>query len=160
MKAFAHEIADHTCRVRAFDVHPDLLMEPDSLAHRLWEDVTHLSGEVEVGLDRDGRRWALVAFAEDLEAESEDPNVHHWLVSGGGSGVTAASIIALAKAVPDAGHTFTLLGRSKLIPLTATWITWSDAELEEERLALRARLVEASKDGKVTMVQWNAPGSA
>ena len=156
MKAFAHEIADHTCRVRAFDVHPDLLMEPESLAHRLWEDVTHLSGEVEVGLDRDGRRWALVAFAEDLEAESEDPNVHHWLVSGGGSGVTAASIIALAKAVPDAGHTFTLLGRSKLIPLTATWITWSDAELEEERLALRARLVEASKDGKVTMVQWNA----
>ena len=54
---------------------------------RIEADIFELEGEVEVGLDRDGRRWALVAFAEDVVEEvkpltSDDT----WLVSGGGSG--------------------------------------------------------------------------
>ena len=64
-------------------------------------DLFGLDGEVEIGLDRDGRRWALVAFAEnvvdDVRPLTGDDT---WLVSGGGSGVTAASVIGVARASP------------------------------------------------------------
>ncbi|DAC59629.1 MAG TPA: KR domain-containing protein, partial [Candidatus Poseidoniales archaeon] len=78
-----------------------------------------------------------------------------WLVSGGGSGVTAASIIGVAQASPNAGAHFELLGRSTLIEATSAWVEWSDEQLAEEKNALRQRLVEASETGKVTMVEWN-----
>ena len=81
-------------RMRALDLHPELILDAQEAAERIDLDLFELGGEVEIGLDRDGRRWALVAFAEDLEEEqtplkSDDT----WIVSGGGSGVTAASII-------------------------------------------------------------------
>ena len=97
-----------------------------------------------------------MAFAEDVVEEvkpltSDDT----WLVSGGGSGVTAASIIGVAQASPNAGAHFELLGRSTLIEATSAWVEWSDEQLAEEKNALRQRLVEASETGKVTMVEWN-----
>ena len=153
-KSYAFERPDLRCR--AIDLHPELLFEEVAAAKQIEHDLFELSGEVEVGLDRDGRRWALVAFAEDLVDEIQPLTKDDtWLVSGGGSGVTAASVIGVAQASPTSGAHFVLLGRSSLIESTQAWIGWDDAQLAEEKNALRERLVEASENGKVTMVEWN-----
>ena len=69
---------------------------------------------MEIGLDRDGRRWALVAFAENVDDECPLTGDDTWLVSEW-LVVTAASIIGVARASPKAGAHFELLGRSVLI---------------------------------------------
>ena len=153
-KSYAFERPDLRCR--ALDLHPDFVLEADDAAQRIEKDLLGLAGEVEIGLDRDGRRWALVAFAEDVVEDVQPLTAEDtWLVSGGGSGVTAASIIGVAQASPKAGAHFELLGRSTLIESTADWIGWTEDQLAEEKNALRERLIEASETGKVTMVEWN-----
>ena len=153
-KSYAFERPDLRCR--ALDLHPEFVLDEVEAAKRIEDDVFGLAGEVEIALDRDGRRWALVAFAEDVVDEVKPlTGKDTWLVSGGGSGVTAASIIGVAGASLNAGAHFELLGRSKLIEATSSWIDWSEDQLEEEKNALRERLIEASESGKVTMVEWN-----
>ena len=153
-KSYAFERPDLRCR--ALDLHPDVVLDETAAAEAIEHDLFGLDGEVEVGLDRDGRRWALVAFAEDVVDEVKPLTAADtWLVSGGGSGVTAASIIGVAKASPKAGAHFVLLGRSVLIESTESWIDWTEVQLTEEKNALRQRLVDASDSGKVTMVEWN-----
>ena len=153
-KSYAFEQPHIRCR--ALDLHPELILDPKAAADMIHEDLFTLEGEVEVGLDRDGRRWGLVAFAEDL-VEDHKPLASDdtWLVSGGGSGVTAASIIGVATASKNANAHFALLGRSRLIEQTESWVTWSEEALEAERMALRERLASASDSGKVTIVEWN-----
>ncbi|MGB1420884.1 MAG: beta-ketoacyl synthase N-terminal-like domain-containing protein [Poseidonia sp.] len=154
-KSYAFERPDVRCR--ALDLHPDLVFNEDLAAARIESDLFELDGEVEIGLDRDGRRWTLVAFAEDVVDELTPlTSADTWLVSGGGSGVTAASIIGVATASRNAGAHFELLGRSRLIESTKDWIEWDAAQLEEEKNALRERMLAASETGKVTMVEWNA----
>ena len=91
-KSFAFERPDLRCR--ALDLHPEFVLEASDAAERIEMDLFGLDGEVEIGLDRDGRRWALVAFAEDVVDDVRPlTGDDTWLVSGGGSGVTAASVI-------------------------------------------------------------------
>ena len=153
-KSYAFEQLQLRCR--ALDVHPELILDPVQAAQLIHHDVFNLAGEVEVGLDRDERRWGLVAFAEDL-VEDRQPLASDdtWLVSGGGSGVTASSLIAVSESSFNSGAHFALLGRSHLIEQTKAWVTWDEDALETERIALRERLVNASKNGKVTIVEWN-----
>ena len=154
-KSYAFERPDLRCR--AIDLHPDILFEDVEAAKQIEHDLFELGGEVEIGLDRDGRRWALVAFAENLVEDTKSLTKEDtWLVSGGGSGVTAASVIGVAQASPNAGAHFILLGRSSLIESTQSWIGWTNEQLSEEKNALRERLVEGSENGKVTMVEWNS----
>jgi len=143
-------------RMRALDLHPELILDADQAAEQIDSDLFEIGGEIEIGLDRDGRRWTLVAFAEDLEDEmtplrSDDT----WLVSGGGSGVTAASVIGVACNSLNAGAHFALLGRSNLLEETEAWVEWSESQLNEQKTALREELMVASESGKVTMVEWN-----
>jgi acyl carrier protein len=143
-------------RMRALDLHPELILDADQAAEHIDSDLFEIGGEIEIGLDRDGRRWTLVAFAENLENEmtplqSDDT----WIVSGGGSGVTAASVIGVACNSLNAGAHFALLGRSTLLEETETWVEWSDSRLNEQKNALREELMAASESGKVTMVEWN-----
>ncbi len=153
-KSYAFEQPHIRCR--ALDLHPELILDPKAAADMIHEDLFTLEGEVEVGLDRDGRRWGLVAFAEDLVDEHQPlASDDTWLVSGGGSGVTAASIIGVATASMNANAHFALLGRSRLIEQTESWVAWSQEELETERMALRERMASASDSGKVTIVEWN-----
>ncbi|MGB1679055.1 MAG: beta-ketoacyl synthase N-terminal-like domain-containing protein [Poseidonia sp.] len=153
-KSFAFERTDLRCR--ALDLHPEHVFDEASAAAMVEADIFGLAGEVEIGLDRDGRRWALVAFAEDVVEETQPLTAEDtWLVSGGGSGVTAASVIGVAKASPKAGAHFVLLGRSTLVESTSSWIDWDEAQLDQEKNELRQRLIEASESGKVTMVEWN-----
>ena len=143
-------------RARALDLHPEIVLDATHAADLIVNDIFNIGGEVEIGIDRDGRRWTLVAFDEKLESNRQ-PLVGNdtWIVSGGGSGVTAASIIGVAQASTDANAHFILLGRSQLIEETQTWIDWSEEKLADKKMALRESMIEESDDGKVTMVDWN-----
>ncbi len=143
-------------RTRALDVHPELIFDAESAAEQIETELFERAGEVEIGLDRDGRRWLLAAFAEDV-VDDFDPlkSDDIWLVSGGGSGVTAACIVGVAEASQGADASFHLLGRSVLIEQTADWLDWGEEDLMKEKMALRERLTEASSSGKITMVEWN-----
>ena len=143
-------------RCRALDLHPEIVLDAARAAEIITVDILNTGGEVEIGIDRDERRWTLVAFDEQLEADREPlNNTDTWIVSGGGSGVTAASVIGVAQASTDANAHFILLGRSQPIDETQTWIDWTEEQLAERKLSLRDSLVEESEDGKVTMVEWN-----
>ncbi len=143
-------------RTRALDLHPEIVLDAPHAAEVIVNDIINIGGEVEIGIDRDGRRWTLVAFDEKLEATREPlTSTDTWIVSGGGSGVTAASIIGVAQASTDANAHFVLLGRSQLIEETQTWIDWNDEQLNTRKMALRESMVQESEDGKVTMVDWN-----
>ena len=143
-------------RCRAFDLHPELILHSQQAAQIIDEDLFGLGGDVEIGIDRDSRRWTLVAFAEDLESQREPlTSKDTWIVSGGGSGVTAASVIGISKASADAGAHFVLLGRSSLIEECQSWIGWSEQQLNDEKMALRQTMTDASEDEKVTIVEWN-----
>ena len=143
-------------RTRALDLHPEIVLDAVHAAEIIDNDLFTIAGDVEIGIDRDGRRWTLVAFDEQLESE-RDPlgNKDTWLVSGGGSGVTAASIIGVAAASTDANAHFILLGRSTLIEEAQTWIDWSDEQLSARKMLLRDEMVAQSENSKVTMVEWN-----
>ena len=153
-KSYAFE--RENLRFRALDLHPELIIDADAAAEIIENDMFTAGGEVEIGIDRDGRRWTLVCFAEDLidevqPLESDDV----WLISGGGSGVTAASIIGVANASKDAGATFLLLGRSSLVEETSSWLDWSEDQLTARKTELRESLIAESESGKITMVEWN-----
>ena len=143
-------------RSRALDVHPELIFDAENAAELIEHELFNYGGDVEIGLDRDERRWILAAFAEDVVGDVEPLQSDDvWLVSGGGSGVTAACMIGVANASEQAGATFHLLGRSVLIEQTSEWLDWSEEQLTNEKMALRQRLMEASESEKVTMVTWN-----
>jgi 3-hydroxymyristoyl/3-hydroxydecanoyl-(acyl carrier protein) dehydratase len=143
-------------RSRALDVHPELIFDAGQAAELIEHELFNCGGDVEIGLDRDHRRWILAAFAEDVVGDVEPLQSDDvWLVSGGGSGVTAACMIGVAKASEQAGATFHLLGRSVLIEQTSEWLGWSEEQLANEKMSLRQRLIDASESGKVTMVEWN-----
>jgi acyl carrier protein len=143
-------------RSRALDVHPELIFDAEQAAELIENELFNCGGDVEIGLDRDKRRWILAAFAEDVVGDVEPLQSDDvWLVSGGGSGVTAACMIGVAKASENAGAAFHLLGRSVLIEETSEWLDWSEEKLAEEKLSLRQRLIDASESGKITMVEWN-----
>ena len=143
-------------RCRALDLHPELIIDADNAAKLIEEDMLNAGGEVEIGIDRDGRRWTMVCFAEDLTEDIEPLKPDDvWLVSGGGSGVTAASIIGVSNASKNSNATFLLLGRSKLIEETSSWLDWNQDQLNDRKMKLRESLVEESESGKVTMVEWN-----
>ena len=154
VKAYAHERGNIRCR--AYDVHPEMLLEESELATRLVDDLLGRGGEVEIGLDIDGRRWALALFDEALEKPRSglaDDEV--WLVSGGGSGVTASCIIGLCQASAKSEAHFVLLGRTELLEEPGDWLAWSDEQLEQRKLALREELVASTEVGKVSIVEWN-----
>ena len=143
-------------RSRALDVHPELIFDAENAAELIEHELFNYGGDIEIGLDRDQRRWILAAFAEDVVGDLEPLQSDDvWLVSGGGSGVTAACIIGVAKASEQSGATFHLLGRSVLIEQTSEWLDWSEEKLTNEKMALRQRLIDATESDKVTMVEWN-----
>lgn len=144
-------------RCRALDMHPKLVLDSSTAAKMIEQDLFTLEGEVEIGIDRDSRRWTLVAFAEDIESDIKPlTKKDTWIVSGGGSGVTAASVIGVAKASENAKAHFILLGRSLLLEETESWIDWDEEQLNQQKMVLRENMIQSSEDGKVTMVEWNS----
>ena len=152
VKSYARERGRLRCR--ALDVAPEQLTDPTALAQCILDELEQ-PGPVEVSIDADGRRWQMCLYDEQLEAEptrlaSDDV----WVVSGGGSGVTAACIVGLAEANPDVGAHFALLGRTKLDHGVADLLSADEQTLEARKLAVRERMQRESDGGMVTIVEW------
>ena len=153
IKSYSKEMPHLRCR--AVDVDPELLTDPTSLAHKIWAEAFGLTSPIEVGISRDGTRWSLQMYEEDLGQSIQPLDEDDvWIVSGGGSGVTSRCIVGVANASLNAGATFVLLGRTKLDPSLEDWLDDSESELHERKMSLREQMISASDSGKVTMVEW------
>ena len=93
----------------------------DDIAEALAQELLFGGPEQEVGLTADGRRWTLESFAAplaDQAGESVTPAIQGGVVvaTGGARGVTAATLIALARDAAARGEAprFVLLGRTAL----------------------------------------------
>ena len=148
-KSYAHERPSLRCR--AYDVHPDMLLDAETTAERLVDDLLNIGGEVEIAWTEPVS--ALVCFAEDL-VEEQKPLMETdvWLVSAVAWG-HGSSRHRCRCCIEDAGASFHLLGRTPLMEVTKHGSM--RFRLEAEKMALRERMIEASSSGKVTMVEWN-----
>ncbi len=152
VKSYARERENLRCR--ALDVSPELLVNPEEMAETVLREL-HLLGPREIGIDSDGRRWRVCMYDEALEDEPfqmESDDVY--LVSGGGSGVTAACTIGLSEFAQGVGTHFALLGRTKLDKSVVDWVGEDDESLANRKMMMRDDLQAESEDGKVTIVQW------
>lgn len=142
-------------RSRAIDLDPSLLAEPETLAEMLLTEVFEQDTPRELAVERDGTRYRLSLFEEELEEQMSPLSSDDvWIVSGGAAGVTAACIIETAKRSEDSGARFILLGRSKLDMEQASMLNASPEVLEQEKNALRERMME-EKGEKVSLKEWN-----
>ena len=154
VKSYAKEKPHLRCR--AVDIDPELLSNPTELAHQIWAEAFGRISPLEVGLSRDGNRWALRLYEENLAEEIhalQDDDV--WIVSGGGAGVTARCIVGAAEASPNADATFILLGRTRLDASIEEWLGDDESTLQNRKMELREDMIAKSESGQVTMVEWN-----
>jgi len=131
--------------VKAIDIQRDS-MDINAQAQRIVDELQHGGAEVEVGLPLDGRRLVPTTRIAPLSA-IERANASGlrdglvFLVSGGGRGITAESVIGLAAVRP---MRFALLGRTRL----ADWPTDIDPNLsviELQGMLARKAMVEGRK---------------
>ncbi len=100
--------------VRAIDLQLDGVDDIQAAAQALCDELLEGGPELNVGLTADGRRWIVVMRETDCTPTMNRlsaQDVH--LVSGGGRGVTAATVCELAQQF--GGH-YMLLGRTELKP--------------------------------------------
>ena len=154
VKSYAKEKPHLRCR--AVDIDPELLADPTALAHQIWAEAFGRTSPLEVGLSRDGNRWALRLYEEDLPDEIQSLQSDDvWVVSGGGAGVTARCIVGVAESSRNAGATFILLGRTKLDASIEEWLQDDEDTLQKRKMNLREEMIAESESGKVTMVEWD-----
>ncbi|MEE3310585.1 MAG: SDR family oxidoreductase, partial [Candidatus Thermoplasmatota archaeon] len=154
VKSYAKEQPHLRCR--AVDVDPELLSDPTALAHQIWAEAFGRNSPLEVGLSRDGNRWTLCLYEEDLIDEIQSlQNDDVWVISGGGSGVTARCIVGVAEASQNVGATFILLGRTRLDSSIEEWLEDDESTLQTRKMELREDMISQSDSGKVTMVEWD-----
>jgi hypothetical protein len=125
--------------VRAIDMAGDL--PPADIAERLAQELLQGGTDLEIGLPRDGRRLAFVSV--DTPAAGGAPIVDErsvLVVSGGGRGVTAAALIALAQ---SARPRIALLGRTVLEPEPQAL-----AAIHDDAALKKALLAQAQAEGK------------
>ncbi len=115
--------------------------DDDAVADAIVRELLHGGTEIEVGLDANGRRSAIVATsAPALEAGRTIPSGAVFVVTGGARGVTAAAMIELARGVR--GLRLLLLGRTALSDEPAAF-----AGVDGDAALKRAALDEASRGG-------------
>ncbi|MDP6857107.1 MAG: SDR family NAD(P)-dependent oxidoreductase [Candidatus Thalassarchaeaceae archaeon] len=142
-------------RCRAIDLDPSLLAEPETLAEMLLTELFEQNTPRELSVERDGTRYRLSLFEEELEVvQSPLTSDDVWVVSGGAAGVTAACVIETAERSEGADARFILLGRSRLNAEQASMLNATHEVLEQEKSALRERMMEESGD-KVSLKEWN-----
>ena len=118
--------------------------QPAALAEALERELLEGGAELEVGLHADGRRTTLESYAAPLPSGGSTPLSKESVLvaSGGARGVTAATLIALARA---AQPRMVLLGRTALEPEPEAF-----RGLEDEA-DLRRALLEAAKTADETL---------
>ena len=154
VKSYAKEKPHLRCR--AIDIDPELLADPTALAHQIWAEAFGRTSPLEVGLSRDGNRWALRLYEEDLADEIQPLQSDDvWVISGGGAGVTARCVVGVAESSRNAGATFVLLGRTRLDASIEEWLQDDEETLQKRKMALRDQMINESESGKVTLVEWD-----
>ncbi|MBS2033641.1 SDR family NAD(P)-dependent oxidoreductase [bacterium] len=137
-KTAAHEWPEVTCR--AFDV-DHTWRDDKAVANKLIQEISH-GGPLELGLTA-GQRFALETPLEEVTVTkpifSKGDVV---LVTGGARGVTAATVIALAKSCQP---TLVLLGRS---PLPAEEPAWARGLTQDG--ALKKAILQHEFNGKAS----------
>ncbi|MEC9396651.1 MAG: SDR family NAD(P)-dependent oxidoreductase, partial [Myxococcota bacterium] len=115
------------------------------LAQAIVNELWNGGAELEVGLTIDGGRWSLASYPRPTSMSGRVLNKHSVVVvSGGARGVTAASIIELAR---QTRATFVLLGRTAVADAEPAIFHGKETEAELKRAALE----EAKQSGeKVT----------
>ena len=147
---------------------------PAELAEALAQELLEGGPELEVGLHADGRRTTLESYAAPLAGErSAGLSAGSVVVaSGGARGVTAATLIALAK---DAKPRMVLLGRTALEPEPEAFHGIEDEAglrravlqaaqaagetLTPKELAARAGRIRAGREVRATLAALEAAGS-
>ena len=137
-KTAAHEWPEVTCR--AFDV-DNAFRDDKAVAKKLIQEISH-GGPLELGLTA-GQRFALETPLEEVSVTGpifKKGDVV--LVTGGARGVTAATVIALAK---SSQPTLVLLGRS---PLPAEEPAWARGLTQDG--ALKKAILQHEFNGKAS----------
>ncbi|MDP6888948.1 MAG: beta-ketoacyl synthase N-terminal-like domain-containing protein, partial [Candidatus Thalassarchaeaceae archaeon] len=154
VKSYAKERPNIRCR--AVDYDPEYLSDPEKLAYEIWKEAFGRSSPLEVGVSRDGNRWALRLYEEDIVDEVQPLKSDDvWVISGGGAGVTSRCVVGVAEASRDARAIFVLLGRTKLDSSVEDWLYDDESTLQQRKMKLRDDMVSQSESGKVTMVEWD-----
>ena len=141
--------------IRAIDLSPELLDNPESAALAILAEATRKTGPIEVGIAADLKRQRIALRISDAPSPnmSLDPS-DVWIVSGGAAGVTAECMIRLASSEKSDSPTFILLGRTPLDPELANLANSDDGAMEDEKAQLKKHLDSISSSGKVTLKQW------
>lgn len=144
---------------------------PEEIAELLLAELTQPADLLEVGYMADGSRWTLDVVQQPLEAvESGLDESSVLVVTGGARGITATSLLALAKARRPR---LALLGRSQLTPepeglgafqdeaaLTgALYETPLAQGLTPVQVAERARQILAVREVRATIAELQHAGS-
>ena len=141
--------------VRAVDLNPELLNNPESAAFAVLAETSRKTGPIEVGVDADLKRQRIVLRISDtpppqISLDSSDV----WIVSGGAAGVTAECMIRLASSEKSDSPTFILLGRTALDPKLADLANSDGQVMEDEKTQLKQHMDSISRSGKVTLKEW------
>ncbi len=159
-------------QVKAIDIAVEQ-HSPITIAEHLAQEILAGGAELEVGLGSSHGRLTIVADARPVATRT--PRIDHRdviVVSGGGRGVTAASVIALAK---QTQASFVLIGRTELgdEPPAARGLT-TDAELKRalltsaaaqglkptpRQLEQQVQRIMADREVRATLAALNAAGS-
>ncbi|MCC2667329.1 MAG: family NAD(P)-dependent oxidoreductase, partial [Gammaproteobacteria bacterium] len=118
---------------RSIDISPQLAFS--SAAKMICDELKDADSEIlEVGIDSEGKRWQPELISTDvvLAHDTLDSNTV-FLVSGGGRGITADCVIALAKKIHAK---FVLLGRTDIREAEPGWAQGFDSEEELKKAAI------------------------
>jgi 3-oxoacyl-(acyl-carrier-protein) synthase/acyl carrier protein/NAD(P)-dependent dehydrogenase (short-subunit alcohol dehydrogenase family) len=142
--------------IRAVDLNPELLDNPESAALAILAEMTRKTGPIEVGIDADLKRQRIALRISDAPSPQISLNPSDvWIVSGGAAGVTAECMIRLASSEKSDSPTFILLGRTALDPELANLANSDEDDMEDEKTRLKQHLDSISSSGKVTLKQWD-----
>ena len=90
VKSYGRERSHLRCR--AIDLDPSLLAEPETLAEMLLTELFEQNTPRELSVERDGTRYRLSLYEEELEIpQSPLSSDDVWVVSGGAAGVNFAA---------------------------------------------------------------------
>ena len=142
--------------IRAVDLNPELLDDPESAALAILAETSRKTGPIEVGVDANLKRQRITLRISDAPPPQISLNPSDvWIVSGGAAGVTAECMIRLASSEKSDSPTFILLGRTALDPGLADLANSDDEAMEDEKTQLKQHLDSTSSSGKVTLKQWD-----
>ena len=121
------------------------------IASKLKEEIESSSFDYEIGYKKDKRMVVKIDYLDKMEFQKvEYPKNIHFLISGGGNGITSEITRQLSKKYRSK---FTIIGRTKLDGNVEEFSQLDDEQLENKKIEIKERLQKAHS--KVTPVMVN-----